>query len=96
MPLRAAIILLTPTCGYRKHAAELIKKRGPQPQAPKRKRSAIPGGDGTDPSKIGQPGYDQDGKKGKSVLSPAERRRQMEERIAEKKRLKAKQTKSEL
>lgn len=81
------------TCDYRKHAAELIKKRGAQAHTPKRKRSATPGGDGTDPSKIGQPGYDKDGKKGKSVLSPAERRRQMEERIAEKKRLKAEQAK---
>jgi hypothetical protein len=60
-----------------------------------RKRTSEPGGG--DPSKIGRPGYDKDGKKGKSVLSPAERKKQMEERIAEKKRLKAeKKAKGEL
>lgn len=88
---------MTPTCAYRKTAAELITKRGPQTQERKRKRSATPGGaGGADPSNVGKVGYDKDGKKGKSILSPAERRRQMEERIAEKKRLKAKQAKGEL
>ena len=66
---------------------ELIQKRGAQVQPRLRKRTSEPGGG--DPSKIGQPGYDKSGKKGKSILSPAERKKQMEERIAEKKRLKA-------
>ena len=75
---------------HRTRAAKLIKKRGVQQAQPKkRQRSDKPASEG-DPNKIGEPGYDRNGKAGKSALSPAERRKQMEERIAEKKRLKAK------